>query len=113
MLCSISMTKKFKRWFFNILLVGLLIVSYLYWKLDAFTLHIYNFETKNGNFKYVVIPQKGRDLEMMKHAFILYRHDNPSTVDTVLYRTFKPNYLKFWNWHGYATNELYSYEFKK
>ncbi|HZV68579.1 MAG TPA: hypothetical protein VFG10_03515 [Saprospiraceae bacterium] len=80
---------------------------------DLFTIHVYNFETKNGYFKDAVIPEKGRDLDHMKYAFARFKEENPGTIDTVLYRTFKLNYLKYWKWHDYATKELYQYEFKK
>ncbi len=71
----------------------------------------YHFETKNSEFQYTLIANKDK-VEGMKNLFKEFLKNNPQTNDTVLYRTFKRNPLKFWNWRFYMTSDMYDYKLK-
>ena len=73
----------------------------------------YAYSTESGAFTDVEIPTKGRDISMVEQRFQLYLDKNPPVSDTVLYRTFKPNLLEFWNWYSYVTHERYKYKYLK
>jgi len=72
----------------------------------------YHYETESSEFVFTVIPEKGRDTEMMERQFQKFLKENPQSKDTIIYRTFKRNPLKFWNWSFYMTSELYKYQVK-
>lgn len=72
----------------------------------------YHFETKNSEFQYTLVDNKNK-VESMENNFQIFLKNNPKTNDTVVYRTFKRNPLKFWNWRFYMTSDLYDYELKK
>ncbi len=72
----------------------------------------YPYETRNSEFVFTVIPEKGRDTEMMERQFQKFLKENPQSKDTIIYRTFKRNPLKFWNWSFYMTSDLYKYQVK-
>ena len=72
----------------------------------------YPYETQNTEFAFTVIPEKGRDTEMMERQFQKFLKENPQSKDTIIYRTFKRNPLKFWNWSFYMTSDLYKYQVK-
>ena len=66
----------------------------------------------NSKFVFNAVPAKGRGTDMMERHFQKFLNNNPETADTVLYRTFKRNPLKFWNWRYYLTSDLYKYPMK-
>ena len=72
----------------------------------------YEFETSNSEFVFTTVPAKERDTDLMERHFQDYLKNNPQTTDTVIYRTFKRNPLKFWNWRFYLTSDLYKYPVK-
>lgn len=72
----------------------------------------FKFETKNAEFKITAYPNKGTGVEYMEYHFQKFLKENPDTNDTILYRTFKRNPLKFWNYRFYMTSEMYNYELK-
>ena len=72
----------------------------------------FEFETKNAEFKITAYPNKGTGAEYMDYHFQKFLMENPETNDTILYRTFKRNPLKFWNYRFYMTSEMYNYELK-
>lgn len=76
-------------------------------------LNSYNFRTKNNEFTFILISEKGRDLNMMNSQFELFKVENSQTLDTVLYRTFEKKPLKFWNWYAYYSEAKYQYPFLK
>lgn len=41
------------------------------------------------------------------HKTYAFQKDNPGSTDTVLYRLFSINPLKFWTWYEYITNWRY------
>lgn len=73
----------------------------------------YEYRTSNNEFSFVVIEEKGRDIPMMTNQFNSFLKDNLHTNDTIVFRTFKKESLKFWNWHSYFTDEKYKYPLLK
>lgn len=69
----------------------------------------YEFRTMNNEFSFIVIKEKGRDLPMMNNQFNSFLKENLETKDTILFRNFKKEPLKFWNWNSYFTDEKYKY----
>lgn len=84
--------------------------------INAFTEGImksYLFQTEKAEFEFWTMPSKGRDIEMMEGFFTSFKDAHPEYSDLKLYRTFKRNPLKFWNWYVYLTNERYAYEYQE
>lgn len=73
----------------------------------------YLYQTPNAEFQFTSIPSKGRGIDMMEGQFSSFKKENPHYSDLTLYRTFKRNPLKFWNWFNYLTNEKYDYPYLK
>lgn len=72
----------------------------------------YYYTTKNGKFQFDEFPAKGRNLQMMNQIWEDYKiHTKPA--DTVIYRTFAKDPLKFWQWRDYFENPRYSYPYLK
>ena len=71
----------------------------------------YNYQTENAEFVFTILPAKGRDIKMMERQFSHFKETHPKHKELKLFRTFKRNYMKFWNWHTYMTNEMYQYEY--
>lgn len=71
----------------------------------------YRYETQNSEFHFVLHDNKNK-VEWMENRFKEFLKNNPQTNDTILYRTFKKNPLKFWNWQFYMTSDIYDYELK-
>ena len=72
----------------------------------------YLYQTNNAEFEFSTMPTKGRDIGMMERQFSAFKNAHPEYKDLVLYRTFKRNPLKFWNWYSYLTDEMYQYDYK-
>jgi len=70
----------------------------------------YYFTTKNGEFYFDLYEAKGRDFAMMDRWWINYKETKQST-DTIIYRTFKINPLKFWEWRQYLFSKKYRYPY--
>lgn len=73
----------------------------------------YEYRTINNEFSFIVIEEKGRDIPMMKNQFNSFLIENLYTKDTILFRTFKKEPLKFWNWNSYFTDKKYKYPLLK
>ncbi|RPD91198.1 hypothetical protein EGM88_14765 [Aureibaculum marinum] len=75
-------------------------------------LPVYNFATEQNKFKSVEIPWKGVKFQNTVNSFEKFEKENLNTNDSILYRTFKINPLKFWNWHEYITHPRYKLPYK-
>jgi hypothetical protein len=75
----------------------------------------YSFENREGTYSTSIMPAKGLDEEWMYLSYAHWRIEQGKSedTDTILYRTFKRDYLKFWKWSEYMTNDLYEYPFKE
>ena len=83
---------------------------------NAFTdgmMKSYLFQTEKAEFEFWTMPSKGRDIEMMEGHFASFKDAHQEHSNLKLYRTFKRNPLKFWNWYTYLTNERYDYEYQE
>lgn len=69
-----------------------------------------DFQTKEGEFKFTVIPSKGRDCKMMERALEDFVSKNNSS-DLKLYRTTSKNYFRIKIWHTYKTEPVWQYEY--
>ena len=95
---SESMSRGVKRLW--LLIIGLIVmsnaVSYMINKVSIG--NQYYYESESGNFQYVVIPSKGRDIRMMERRY----EDgmNKGTFDREpIYRIIRIKPLNFWEWH--------------
>lgn len=68
----------------------------------------YHYTTKDGNFQFDALPAKGGDIDIMQRSWQEYKKTNHPT-DTIIYRTFAINPLKFWLWRDYLTSPRYKY----
>jgi len=59
------------------------------------------------------MPSKGRDTKMMEGRFADFKETHPEYSNLKLFRTFKRNPLKFWNWYSYLMDNMYKYEYHK
>jgi len=73
----------------------------------------YLFQTEKAEFQFMTMPSKGRNIEMMERQFSNFKEKHPEYSNLQLYRTFKRNPLKFWNWYDYLTNDRYYYGYQK
>jgi len=97
----------------SILVIIVLLSNYTILKSYIGGLPVYNYETKNKEFQNIEVPWKGLKFNQIKSNFEVFKKNNPDTKDTVLYRNFKINPLKFWNWHDYLVHERYKLAYKK
>ena len=98
-----------------ITIIGLLIIGNLlsgYINLFTEGFKNYHYQTKDAEFDFTLIPSKGRDIEMMKRNFTYFKEQHPEYNYLKLYRTFKRNPLKFWNWYSYISDDIYQFEYK-
>ena len=72
----------------------------------------YYFETKSGDFQYLTRPGKGNGLDALELKYQTYVKKKGIKKEK-LYRTFRMNLFKFWNWYYYTQSDLYKYEYKK
>jgi|SRR4030095_5991937 hypothetical protein len=70
----------------------------------------YYYTTKNGEFYFDQFDAKARDFAMMDRWWQHYKITKHPT-DTVIYRTFKINPLKFWEWRQYFFSKKYRYPY--
>ncbi|WP_347922386.1 hypothetical protein [Pontimicrobium sp. SW4] len=68
--------------------------------------------TKNAEFEFTTMPAKDRDVRMMERQFSHFKETHPEYYKYELYRTFKRNPLKFWNWYSYVTEVMYLYKYQ-
>ncbi|NPA46258.1 MAG: hypothetical protein GXO24_03490 [Chlorobi bacterium] len=73
---------------------------------------VYHFETCNGQFSFDTYPTKGTDIKKMEQAFRRFLKQHPEYDGYKLYRTFKRDPWKFWNWYSYLTRKRYRYPYK-
>lgn len=75
----------------------------------------YNYKSSLGKFHVSASNLKGDDFNTMYNDLIMqfkaYKKVNPK--DTILYRNFKINVLKFWFWREYLTEEHYHLPYKE
>lgn len=91
----------------------ILIANYTGLKTILGGLPVYNYTTESNGFEGSEIPWKGLSFENTIGNFKNFKVENPKTNDTVLYRTFKIEPLKFWYWQDYLTHDRYKLPYKE
>ena len=71
----------------------------------------YSYQTENKEFAYRCVPSKGTKEVDMFRAFERFKTDNPEFQDLILYRTFRKEWWKFWNWNEYMFSKWWKYPF--
>lgn len=69
----------------------------------------YHYSNADSSFEYSIMPSKGLNLSDMEYNFKIFLEKNPKKKDTILYRTFPKNYLKFWNYREYFFDSKWKY----
>ena len=69
-----------------------------------------HFESESGNFKFVAMPEKGRDYKMMERQFEAYKQKEQ--VEEQVYRVSRKNYLNVFRWAEYRTVPEWRYPLK-
>lgn len=104
-----------KRTKISILLIAILVLSnYFSGYINAYTEGLfatYLYQTENAEFEFTTMPSKGRDVAMLERQFSHFKKENPEYNELQLFRTFKRNPLKFWNWYYYLTGDMFQYEY--
>ncbi len=104
-----------KKMTISILIIVLIILLANYTGLKTVLggLPVYKYATESNEFVDTEILWKGLNFENTLSNFKKFKVENPNTNDAVLYRTFKIEPLKFWNWHDYLTHERYKLPYKE
>lgn len=77
-------------------------------------LSVIYFSTADKKFQYVVIPQKGRGVEMMEANFTRYKDKHGiSNEEYQLYRVTKKEWNRMGNWYSYLTADHWSYPYRE
>ena len=97
-----------------VIIAALLLSNFLSGYINIITeglFRTYLYQTENAEFEFTTMPAKGRDIGMMERQFSDFKEAHPEYEQLELYRAFKRNPLKFWNWYSYLTHEMYQYEY--
>jgi hypothetical protein len=114
---KITMSLKTSLKIFGTIFIVLVLLSN-YWAIgNWFFSALFNekwneYTTIHGKFTADEFPEKGRDFARVERMFADFKKSNPQTSDTILYRTFSKNPLKFWHWHEYIFNKGYRLPYK-
>ncbi|WP_223032752.1 hypothetical protein [Hanstruepera marina] len=99
----------------SIIILAVLLLSNLFsGYINLFTDGLFktnHYQTESTEFEFTTMPSKGRDIEMMKRNFAHFKDQHPEYKDLQLFRTFKRNPIKFWNWYAYLSDDIYRYEY--
>ncbi|RQO66820.1 hypothetical protein DBR40_21435 [Pedobacter sp. KBW01] len=63
-----------------------------------FTLGNYHYRNADNSFTYTEFPGKGLDFETGITRGERFKREHPDSANKTLYRTFRLNPLKFWEW---------------
>jgi len=67
------------------------------------TIRTYLYKTPNSEFTFYVLPEKGRDLEMMHDQFKEWQGADEKRQNMQLHRCHQKKLLDFWHWYDYST----------
>lgn len=70
-----------------------------------------SYSNDNGTFTFEEINFNRRDFEMCRRRWQNYKQTNLKD-NTTLYRITKKNYLQFWMWHTYVTDDRFKLPYK-
>jgi hypothetical protein len=72
------------------------------------------FSTVDKEFQYVVIPKKGRDVQLMEDSFKRYKNRKGIRSDDYrLYRVTPKEWNRIGNWYSYFTADHWAYPYMK
>ncbi|MHA7056061.1 hypothetical protein ACWGOQ_0002505 [Aquimarina sp. M1] len=98
LILSIIMVSNYCSSFINVLTEGLF--------------KTYYYESESGRFQFTAMPSKGRDTNVMKRQYDKFIEKNNIKKEKI-YRTFKMDFFKFWNWYNYLTSDPYKFPYRK
>jgi hypothetical protein len=75
-----------------IVFFSLVLVSWLYNRVQWMGIYVYDYETASGRFHDIEIPAKGLEMKTVLSNFEEYKDTTSISTDTILYRTFKINF---------------------
>lgn len=90
---------KAKIW---ITLVSIIFISNLP-PINYFLQENYNYQNKDGSFRYTEEPGKGLSYDVGRIRFERFKRLNPNK-DQILYRSFKLKPWRFWEWYKMLAN---------
>lgn len=77
-------------------------------------LSIIDFSTEDETFQYRVIPQKGRNVELMELNFSDFKERNKISSDSIhLFRITKKEWNRVGSWYSYLTDDYWQYPYMK
>lgn len=89
-------------------------ITYLFFSKGEITIgQSIQFQTEDGAFSFMLIPTKGRDVQMMEKAFEQFKEANPTYSNAILYRTTPINYFKIKKWANYKNRQEWQYPYLK
>jgi hypothetical protein len=105
--------KKNRIKFILIFLLAIIIVSNTP-PVQYFLLEQYEYQNKDGSFKYQEIPGQSLDFEVAQIRWNRFKSENPNNPNQTLYRTFSIKPWQFWEWWQFIVhNERYRLPYLK
>ena len=105
---------------FTFAIVGLFIISTIILNFRPFTsvllgieplIHVYHYQSSNCTFHATEYPEKGAGFDYIYNNFTDKQKRGEIPNDVTLCRLFRKNYLKFWKWRDYLTNDRWKLEY--
>ena len=73
-------------------------------------LHYYEYETADGSYSNFEVPEKGRDIALVKLQFEDHR-TRIGDPNLILYRNSRRQWWRIWMWYDYSTHERWDFPF--
>ena len=89
------------------IIIFLILMNLVSFRINGFTIRVYEYGSTNTEFIFMCIPAKGRDLDMMLAWKTKYNEQN--NADIIICRKFRKNYFLIWNWYDYMVNRYYDF----
>ena len=75
-------------------------------------IHLYKYQTSDCKMEMIECPEKGTKFDEMFKQFENKKRNGEIPPDIVLNRQFSKNYMKFWKWRDYFTNNRWKLDYK-
>jgi hypothetical protein len=72
----------------------------------------YPYVSGDGQFDEFEVPEKGRNLTMVEAHFADYK-ERTRQPGLILYRSFRPNWWRFWKWREYCSHPRWAYPYRE
>lgn len=76
-------------------------------------IHVYHYQSSDCLYKAVEYPEKGAGFDYVYQKFLNKQKTGEIPDNVVLCKTFRKNFLKFWNWRDYITNDRWKLKYMK